>query len=260
MQPTSSQTLAKMRAGSASRATSMRDAPQRRLLAHERVESRRASRRCPSSRSQEGQHRQDAAVRVAVCGRCPSVSKIDVTCFSTALSVITSCSAMPLLERPWAISSSTSRSRGESSSSGSIPAAAAEHLPHDLGVEHRAALADPAHGVRERVEVADAILEQVADALGAIADQVDGVALLDVLREHEDLGARAARRGSPSPRAGRRRCWSAASGCRRPRRRAGARRPCGAGRPHRPPGRRRRSPPPPAAGSAPCGTAAGPRR
>ena len=123
----------------------------------------------------------------------PSVSKIEVTCFSTALSVITSCSAIPLLERPCAISSSTSRSRGESSSSGSIRRRPAEHLPDDLGVEHGPALADRADGVRERVEVADPVLEQVADALGAVADQVDGVALLDVLGEHEDLGVRVLR-------------------------------------------------------------------
>ena len=42
-----------------------------------------------------------------------------VTCFSTACGVTTSTSAMPLFERPSAISSSTSRSRGVSASSGS---------------------------------------------------------------------------------------------------------------------------------------------
>ena len=120
----------------------------------------------------------------------PSVSKIEVTCFSTALSVITSFSAIPLLERPWAISSSTSRSRGESSSSGSVRRRRPSICADDLGVEHRAALADGADGVRERVEVADAVLEQVADALGAVADQVDRVALLDVLGEHEHLRVR----------------------------------------------------------------------
>ncbi len=41
------------------------------------------------------------------------------TYFSTARTVITSLSAIPWLERPSAISSSTSRSRGVSSASGS---------------------------------------------------------------------------------------------------------------------------------------------
>ena len=39
-------------------------------------------------------------------------------CFSTALSVSTSASAMPAFERPSAISASTSRSRGVSASTG----------------------------------------------------------------------------------------------------------------------------------------------
>ncbi len=42
-----------------------------------------------------------------------------VTCFSTARSVTTSCAEIALLERPSAISSSTSRSRGVMSTSGS---------------------------------------------------------------------------------------------------------------------------------------------
>ena len=51
--------------------------------------------------------------------RSPSLPKMLVTCFSTARSVTTMCSAIALFERPSAISSSTSRSRGVSSSSGS---------------------------------------------------------------------------------------------------------------------------------------------
>ena len=222
MQPTSSQTLAKMRAGSASRATSVatrRSAACSRTSASSRggvsavsviaIAGRSAPRGCGGARRRRA--------------RCPSVSKIDVTCFSTALSVITSSSAMPLLERPSAISSSTSRSRGESSSSGSTAAAAAEHLPDDLGVEHRAAVADAADGVRERVEVADAVLEQVADALGAARRSGRRRSAPRCTARAPGPWSRAARRGSPSPRAGRRRCWSAASGCRRPPRRAGAR-------------------------------------
>ena len=50
----------------------------------------------------------------------PSLEKIWVTCFSTAAGVTTRTSAMPRFERPWAISSSTSRSRAVSASSGSL--------------------------------------------------------------------------------------------------------------------------------------------
>ena len=96
-----------------------------------------------------------------------------VTCFSTACGVTTSFSAMPLFERPSAISSSTSRSRGVSVVERVVAAAPAEHVRDDRRVEHRAARGDAAHRLREAAEVRDAVLEQVADALGAVADQVD---------------------------------------------------------------------------------------
>jgi hypothetical protein len=71
-----------------------------------------------------------------------------------------------------------------------VAALAAEHVRDDGGVEHRSARGDPADRVGEQGEVGHAVLEQVADALGAVADQVDRVALLRVLAEHEhaDLG------------------------------------------------------------------------
>ena len=50
--------------------------------------------------------------------------------------------------------------------------------------------ADALDGIGEQREVGHAVLEQVADALGAVADQVDRVALLGVLREHEHADAR----------------------------------------------------------------------
>ena len=141
-----------------------------------------------------------------------------VTCFSTARSVTTSRSAIAWFERPSAISSSTSRSRGVSSSSGSSRAAAADELRDDRRVERRAALGDAPHRGGELVDVGDAVLEQVADALGAVGEQLERVARLDVLREHEHAGLRDAARGSPARRAGPRRCASAACGCRRSRR------------------------------------------
>ena len=71
-----------------------------------------------------------------------------------------------------------------------VAAAAAEHVRDDRRVEHRAAGGDAPDRVGEQREVGHAVLEQVADALGAVADQVDRVALLGVLREHEhaDVG------------------------------------------------------------------------
>ncbi len=71
-----------------------------------------------------------------------------------------------------------------------VAALAAEHVRDDGGIEHRAARRDPPHRVGEQREVGDAVLEQVADALGVVADQVDRVALLRVLAEHQhaDLG------------------------------------------------------------------------
>jgi hypothetical protein len=44
----------------------------------------------------------------------------------------------------------------------------------------------------ERVEVADALFEQVADPFGALADQVERIARLVVLRQHEHRGFGAA--------------------------------------------------------------------
>jgi len=71
-----------------------------------------------------------------------------------------------------------------------VAAAPAHELGYDGGVESRAALRDPAHGVGELADVRDAILEQVADALGAVSEQFHRVGRLDVLGEHEHAGFR----------------------------------------------------------------------
>ena len=70
-----------------------------------------------------------------------------------------------------------------------LAAAAAEQQRHDLGVERRAAVGDAAHRVGEGVHVGDAVLEQVARALGGLRQQVERVGLLDVLGEHEHADA-----------------------------------------------------------------------
>ena len=70
----------------------------------------------------------------------------------------------------------------------------AEQARHDLRVDHRSAGGHPAHGVGQVVEPRHALLEQVADPGRVLADEVDRVARLDVLRQHEDgdLGLRPA--------------------------------------------------------------------
>jgi hypothetical protein len=68
---------------------------------------------------------------------------------------------------------------------------ASEHARDDLGVERGSPGGDPGDRVGEHLDVADPLLQQVADPLRAIADQVDHVVLLEVLGEHHgaDLGS-----------------------------------------------------------------------
>ena len=71
-----------------------------------------------------------------------------------------------------------------------VAAAPAEHVRDDGRVKHRPAGRDALDGVGEQREVGHAVLEQVADALGAVADQIDRVALLRVRAEHEHADVR----------------------------------------------------------------------
>src|SRR5215212_6716737 len=80
---------------------------------------------------------------------------------------------------------------------GVVAFAPAEHVRDHLGVEDRAALTDTADGVDEAADLGDPVLEQVADAVGAIGEQLDRVALLDVLGEHEDAGSGQLRADDP---------------------------------------------------------------
>ena len=90
------------------------------------------------------------------------------------------------------MSSSTSRSRGVSCSSGSLLATAAEELGHDRGIEGGSAFCDAAHCRRELVDIGDPILEEVAEPLGRVREQIHRVRGLDVLREDEYARARVA--------------------------------------------------------------------
>ena len=117
------------------------------------------------------------------------------TCFSTAPTVSTSRSAIAELERPSAISASTSSSRAERTSSGP-PAFRDEQLRHDLGVERRPARPDAPHGGDEVVDVHDPVLQEVADPAAPVGEELGGVGLLDVLRHDQDprLGRAVAQR------------------------------------------------------------------
>ena len=82
-------------------------------------------------------------------------------------SVIHSVCAIPAFERPSAISASTSRSRGDRTSSGSAHAACGNELLHERGIDDRGALDDPLERVDEILDVRDTALEQVAAPLAA---------------------------------------------------------------------------------------------
>ena len=65
------------------------------------------------------------------------------------------------------------------------------HQPlDDLRVEGGAAARDVAQGADELVDVRDPLLEQVAEPRDAVGEQLEGVVLLDVLREHHHADRR----------------------------------------------------------------------
>ena len=148
---------------------------------------------CPSSASTASTRRLSSSLS----GR-RSFWKIACTWRSTARGLRKSCLAIARFERPSAISERTSRSRSVSSSS-SERAAPADEALDDLRVEGRAAGRDALDGVDELGDVAHAVLEQVADARGVVADELEHVGRLEVLGEdeHRDgrMGAADLRRG-----------------------------------------------------------------
>ena len=60
----------------------------------------------------------------------------------------------------------------------------------DRRVDHGLAVGEPAQRVDEDRDVEDALLEQVADALGMVLEQAQRVARLDVLRQHQHADRR----------------------------------------------------------------------
>ena len=139
----------------------------------------------------------------------PSFANSDPTCFCTTPVETPSRSAIPLLERPSAISSRTSRSRGVSVVERTLLAVAGEQLRDDLRVERGPAGRHVAQRGREVLDVGDAVLEQVAEARGVLDQDPHRDPDLDVLGEDHDrrvrvAGADLARRVEPLLRVGRR--------------------------------------------------------
>jgi hypothetical protein len=112
-----------------------------------------------------------------------------VTCFSTVAPLTTSASAMPWLDFPSAMRVRTSRSRGVRSSSGLFL-----RLRPSMRATTSGSSAEPPAATRHRIgegpDVAHPVLQQVPDARGVVADQVEGVALVEELRQDEDAHVR----------------------------------------------------------------------
>src|SRR6266516_2356204 len=74
---------------------------------------------------------------------------------------------------------------------------------NDGGIEHRPTAADTPDGIGKLGEIGNPILEEVSDALGAVAQELEGIAGTCVLGEHEDAHIREARadlpRGAEAP-------------------------------------------------------------
>ena len=97
-----------------------------------------------------------------------------VTCFSTAASLTCSASAMPELDRPSAMAARTPSWPADSALSGSSAHLPAQQPGHHLRVEDAAARRHPRQGVDDVVEGGHPVREQVAHALGAVADELPG--------------------------------------------------------------------------------------
>ncbi|KUL22830.1 hypothetical protein [Actinoplanes awajinensis] len=92
---------------------------------------------------------------------------------------------MAAFERPCAMRASTACSRTVNPPPDGIGVAGTEHLRDDLWFHHRAAGRDPPYGVDELLAVDHPVLEQIPDRAGAVGEQLTGVQLLDVLRQHQ---------------------------------------------------------------------------
>lgn len=91
---------------------------------------------------------------------------------------------MPALERPSAISASTSLARSQPVQRVGT-ATAQQQLGNDLRVKGCPACRNTLERIHELLDVRDALLEQVADTARLRGEQVGRVPLLDILREEQ---------------------------------------------------------------------------
>ena len=92
---------------------------------------------------------------------------------------------MPTFERPLAINPQyLALARRQTVERATAPAG--QELGDDLGVEHGPARRNALTGVDEVADIGNALLQQIADPLTVASQQFGRVALLDVLREHQD--------------------------------------------------------------------------
>src|ERR1700742_4701093 len=110
------------------------------------------------------------------------------TCFSTAPPEMNSAALIPALDRPSAISPSTSRSRRVSVFSPSVRRLARDSWLTTSGARAGPPAAPPLERGHEVGHVGHPVLEQVADAGGVAGQQPGRVAGLDVLGEHQHPG------------------------------------------------------------------------
>jgi hypothetical protein len=116
-------------------------------------------------------------------------------CFSVAPSVMLSSLAIPMLVRPSAMAARTSRSAGRQGGQRVVGPLANHELGDDLRIEGGPAPGDAAQGIHEVRDVADPILQQVADAARAIGEELGRVLALHELAEYQDRAA-----WDPAPR------------------------------------------------------------
>ena len=117
-----------------------------------------------------------------------------VTCRSTAGTVTTSASAIPPVGATLGHQREYLAVPGSESVDRTPSATPADQPGDDLRVEHGPARGHAPDRVDEARDIADTMLEQVADALGTIGEKLARVMILQELRQHEygDVGLRGA--------------------------------------------------------------------
>lgn len=115
---------------------------------------------------------------------------------STVLVLSTSRSQIAWLERPSAMAQHLTLACGESVQE-ALLTPAGEEAGDDLGIDDRLPLPDPPDGVRQLADVAHPVLEQVAEPVRAVLQELHREVGVHVLREHEHADVRMARPDRP---------------------------------------------------------------